>query len=44
MGVLPKRGSFAERAMLVVRGFGLRRAGSGEVEGGPPAPRPPGGA
>jgi predicted ester cyclase len=41
MGVLPKRGSFAERAMLVVRGFGVRRGGSGEVEGGPPAPRPP---
>ena len=38
VGVLPKRGSLAERAMLMVRGFGLRRgAGSGEVEGGPPA-------
>lgn len=44
MGVLPKRGSLAERAMLMVRGFGLRRGGSGEVEGGPPAPRPPGAA
>ena len=40
MGVLPKRGSLAERAMLVVRGFGMRRgAGPGEVEGGPPATR-----
>ena len=26
--------------MLVVRGFGLR-VPAGEVEGGPPAPRPP---
>ncbi|HMS61926.1 MAG TPA: ester cyclase [Solirubrobacteraceae bacterium] len=40
MGVLPKRGSLAERALLVVRGFGMRRgAGPGEVEGGPPATR-----
>lgn len=40
VGVLPKRGSLAEKALLVVRGLGLRRgAGSGEVEGGPPAPR-----
>jgi hypothetical protein len=40
MGVLPRRGSLAERALLVVRGFGMRRgAGPGEVEGGPPATR-----
>ena len=39
VGLLPRRGSLAERALLMVRGFGLRRHGGGEVEGGPPAPR-----
>ena len=29
LGVLPKRGSLGERAILAVRGFGIRR-GSGE--------------
>lgn len=42
VGVLPRRGSLAERALFVLRGFGARRGGSGEVEGGPPATRPPG--
>ena len=39
VGLLPRRGSLAERALLIVRGFGLRRGGPDEVEGGPPASR-----
>ncbi|CAB4913113.1 unannotated protein [freshwater metagenome] len=37
IGLLPRRGSLGERAMLMVRGFGLRRGGVPDVEGGPPA-------
>ncbi|CAB4863345.1 unannotated protein [freshwater metagenome] len=36
IGVLPRRGSLAERALLMVRGFGLRRGAPGEVESGAP--------
>lgn len=34
LGVMPERGSLGERAILLVRGFGLRRQGADEVEGG----------
>jgi steroid delta-isomerase-like uncharacterized protein len=39
VGVLPRRGSMGERALLMVRGFGLRRQPPGTVPGGPPAER-----
>lgn len=39
VGLLPRRGSLGERALLVLRGFGLRRPGPGEAGGGPPARR-----
>jgi hypothetical protein len=38
VGLLPRRGSLGERALMMVRGFGLRRGG-GEGQPGPPAER-----
>jgi steroid delta-isomerase-like uncharacterized protein len=38
VGVLPRHGSLGERALMMVRGFGLRRGGA-EGQAGPPAPR-----
>ena len=32
LGVMPERGSIGEKAILLVRGFGLRRQGGDEVE------------
>lgn len=32
LGVMPERGSLGERAILLLRGFGLRRQGGEEVE------------
>lgn len=32
LGVLPKRGSLGERAILAVRGFGIRRGGGEELD------------
>ncbi len=32
LGVMPERGSLGEKAILLVRGFGLRRQGGDEVE------------
>lgn len=39
VGLLPRRGSLGERALLLVRGLGLRGRPAGSVPGGPPAER-----